>query len=517
MKVFCPQHKIGFFTPRKNPIRCENRGHVLGEFIFHGSANTSVETLWQYCCNCEHFCPVESDRNALKTCPACGRSISQLYLCDRCFTLTYESGTPLQTKNFTLTADGAPRPSCPACFQECSGDLREHDCDALGACFVSAINACPICLEHLDVGPVFPSSAAQYLRKTRAAHKLNVAFDYATGLFLPADNGEFILVSGSTGGPFLLPRSTRFASRDDFYEVYQDYYHCSNVNPGELDIIEPASVERVGNGWKLQSMGVLEIAGAAAAPISKQIDETRTFTHRILAIDDEPIVQREIRHTEPPTFSWAIPEAPRTLATAHRYKLIASVVIGVLFVTLGGFLLIGPVSRLGHGSEAEVTSNLQASADLAPRVQPRVEPPVEPKSAAVIKAGPQISPANNSADEDLRSLREKLVSSSPSDRSTLLQLFLKAEEQFPRDYRFPYERAKLVINARETRSHHDAFDALSSAAERAINADKAQEMLRALESDSAGDFHKLSRGHSEWAEIIEALEQKDAKLLTPGH
>src|SRR4030095_13500160 len=146
MKVFCPQHKTGFFTPRKNPIRCQNRGHVLGNFIFHGDAGSPVETIWQYCCNCEHFCPLELDGRAQESCPACARKISQLYLCHYCFTLSFESSPLSQAKNFTLTFDGAPQPSCPGCFQECSGELREHHCDVLDARFVSALNACPICL-----------------------------------------------------------------------------------------------------------------------------------------------------------------------------------------------------------------------------------------------------------------------------------------------------------------------------------------------------------------------------------
>ena len=261
MRVFCPQHKIRFFTPRRNPIRCENRGHVLGEFNFHGDAKLPAETLWHYCCNCEHFCPIELNQSGLATCPACARRISQLYLCDRCFTLSLESAAPIQAKNFTLTSDGAPQPSCPGCFQEASAELREHDCEKLGTHFITALNACPICLELLDVGPVFPSSVAQYLKKTKAANKHNVTFDYATELFLPIDNGEFVLVSvGSENSRFIvLPRSVRFESKRDFYELYQDYYHCAKVDTGEVHIIEPAVVEPVQGGWKLQSMGVLEI------------------------------------------------------------------------------------------------------------------------------------------------------------------------------------------------------------------------------------------------------------------
>ncbi len=207
-------------------------------------------------------------------------------MCDGCFTFSFESSTPIQAKNFTLTSDGAPQPSCPGCFQETSGDLREHDCDELGARFTTALNCCPICLEQLDAGPVFPSSAAQYLRKIKAANKLTVAFDYASGLFLPFDDGNFVLVNNGIqdGRSFVLPRSLRFESKRDFYELYQDYYHCANVDAGEVYIVEPAFVERVGDGWKLESIGILEIVDAD--------DKTDALASDIPIVTELPVRER---------------------------------------------------------------------------------------------------------------------------------------------------------------------------------------------------------------------------------
>ena len=46
MRVFCPEHKRGFFAPRQSPIKCENRGHVLGTLDFEGEpARTLVELM----------------------------------------------------------------------------------------------------------------------------------------------------------------------------------------------------------------------------------------------------------------------------------------------------------------------------------------------------------------------------------------------------------------------------------------------------------------------------------------
>lgn len=582
MRVFCTQHKIGFFTRRRNPIRCENRGHVLGEFNFHGDAKVPFETLWQYCCNCEHFCPIELDQGGLEACPACSRRISQRYMCDRCFTVSLESTTATQVKNFRLTAEGVPQPSCPGCLQASSGDLREHDCEKLGAGFKTGLNSCPICLEHLDVGPLFPSSVAQYLRKTKTANKLNVALDYTRGLFLPVENGEFVLVNGTENSrPFVLPRSSRVASKKDFYELYQDYYHCTNVNSCELHIIEPAFVERIAEGWKLQSMGVLEIADAQpevdaltdnvsnatefqlrersalfspslieespaaieeghattieessgvtctycgspvetryafcwscghstkpeAAP-SKQARETIAVSNRIIADDDEPTIHLDVGRLQPAMFSWALSEPTETSRPSSRLKLTATVVIGLLLVMLGGFWLRGLLSRFGNNADAQqVTSNLHTVAGVVPKIEPTTAN-AETKTAS--------NPASNQAEEELRKLRERRTAASSSDRLTILQLFANTEKRYPDDYRFPYERAKLAINGIETRSHDEAFNALSLAAGTAIKADKADEMLKGLETDRMGDFHKLSHGHREWMQIIEALKRKDATLL----
>jgi len=162
MRVFCPEHKKGFFAPRQNPIKCENRGHLLGEIDFEGQATSPVDLQWQYCCNCEHFCPADFDQYGLQRCPVCTRRSSLIYVCDRCYVISFESNTPLQTKNFTLTGEGVPQPSCPGCLRPASADMREHACDAVNATFITGLNTCPICDERLDIAPAFPSLVANY-------------------------------------------------------------------------------------------------------------------------------------------------------------------------------------------------------------------------------------------------------------------------------------------------------------------------------------------------------------------
>ena len=288
MRVFCPQHNNGFFTPRQTPIKCKSRGHILGELDFHGTAKTPVEIQWQYCCNCEHFSPIDFGQEGLKRCPVCTRRTSAVYLCHRCYTISFESNTPLQTKNFTLTSEGTPQPSCPGCLQEASVDLFEHACDELEAHFITALTSCPICLERLDVDPVFPSSVADYLRRTRARNKLNVTFDYDIEAFVPINDGEFVVISNSGMQPIVLPRPPRFASKRDFYELYQDYYHCTNVNVGEVHIIEPATVEATGEGWRFRSTGLLKVVG----------DQPKIKPHTNVSLEEEtPVDEKQAPNT----------------------------------------------------------------------------------------------------------------------------------------------------------------------------------------------------------------------------
>jgi hypothetical protein len=140
--------------------------------------------------------------------------------------ISFESNTPLQTKNFTLTAEGVPQPSCPGCLRAAPADLHEHTCDDAKTSFITALSVCPICNERLDIAPAFPSTVANYLKRTRAVNKINVTFDYETGAFVPVEDGEFVVVTGLEQ-PIVLPRTTKFAAKRDFYEYFQDYYHCS--------------------------------------------------------------------------------------------------------------------------------------------------------------------------------------------------------------------------------------------------------------------------------------------------
>lgn len=579
MRVFCPEHKRGFFAPRQSPVKCENRGHLLGEIDLEGLSHTPIEIQWQYCCNCEHFCPVDFDQYGLQRCPVCSRRSSLIYLCDRCYVISFESNPPLQTKNFTLKADGAPQPSCPGCLRPASADLHEHVCDEVNATFVTGLSACPICEERLDIAPAFPSLVAPYLKRIRAANKTNVTFDYETGSFVPVEDGEFVVVTNADQ-PIVLPRTSRFSTKRDFYEYYQDYYHCPNPDAGEVQIIEPAVVAPAADGWTLEATGTLEViqeqprkkvvtpvaavvqpppvvrreevtapkpepvASPAPAPAPKNeqpgvractdcgslieakysfcwkcgnaMDTERKPSGRnpgilmsssAIDLDDELTVQHEPRPLSSTMLPWSTSNSQRPGASRGSVLKLMSIGAGALIlVSLGLFGLLRPNTQTASATVTQPAAQQAAPAQQAPAT---FTTEVSRSSSAQTTTTQQVTTVT--PEDELKKLRERGMTASASERSKIIQAFTKVEKQYPRDYRFPYERAKFVVRAKR---RTEAFKALKVAAEKAITTGKANEMLSGLETDKTSDFSELSEGSFKWSRLVAALKRKDTSLLS---
>ena len=592
MRVFCPEHKRGFFAPRQSPIKCENRGHLLGEIDFEGQSITPADLQWQYCCNCEHFCPVDFDQFGLQRCPVCSRKSSLLYLCDRCYVISFESNTPLETKNFTLTADGAPQPGCPGCLRPASADLHEHTCEEVNASFITGLSACPICEERLDIAPAFPSTVTNYLKRTRSTNKVNVTFDYESGSFVPVEDGEFVVIT-NLEQPIVLPRATKFSTKRDFYEFYQDYYHCSNPDAGDVQIIHPAVVTAGENGWTLTTTGLLDMVKEqpkpkpkplapppvvkaappvvrAAPPVVKReeqvappptpapapapqkeqpsvracvdcgsmIEEKYAFcwkcghamdeehkssssisngrkpptllTSQAIDLDDELTVQHERRPLGSTMLPWSTARTPERPGRGSVLKLIGIGIVALTLVSLGAFGLLRSDSQTASANAPAVAEPV-AQAPSQP--QPTVAIATEvSRNAPAETTTQQTAPAT--PEDELKKLREKGIAAKPAERSKIFQAFAKVEKQYPRDYRFPYERAKLAVRGSQASSRTEAFKALNTAAEKAINTGKASEMLNGLETDKSGDFSKLAQGRYEWSRLVAALKRKDPSLLS---
>jgi hypothetical protein len=463
-------------------------------------------------------------------------------------------------------------------LQSPSADLREHNCEDLGAAIVTALNVCPICSERLDIAPSFPSLVAHYLRKTKSANKLLVTFDYESELFVPVDDGEFVIVTDSdeNGRAVVLPRAPRLTSRRDFYEVYQDYYHCANPSAGEVSINEPAIVVPVSNGWKLLTPGVLEVVNnrpEQKAPVNVRPEPAiqpakLDARNPQVKINEAAIVSGMSTQSANPctqcgaiieskyAYCWECgtprepsreesmvrPRMPRLIvstasdeertvqhnprsaksqlfawASAQKPEVPARSKRSVLklFSVAAAGLLIGLIAVFVL---TRLSSRLP-SVTAAPNVAPTADVATNSTPAANTTTSPRVEsqPAQHattvSTEDELESLRRMRAVARPSDRSRILQTFSRTEKKYSDDYRIPYERAKLVVMDHEKNFHEKAFAALARAAQKAISKGKAGEMLQSLNDDSDGDFQKLSHGHREWVQLQKALKRNDASAL----
>jgi len=601
MRVFCAEHQKSFFAPRQTPLKCENKGHVLGELDFTGNkkqdkndSNSPFQFQWQYCCNCEHFCLINFDEHGLQRCPICTRRSSNIFICDRCFTLSFESITSIPNKNFTIKEDGIPQPCCPGCLQAASDDLNEHTCEVASAVFLTGLSVCPICHESLDVAPSFPSTVADYLRRTKTANKTYATFDYETELFVPIEDGEFVVITGNdgTGRTFLIPRSPRLSEPRDFYELYQDYYHCAAPKIGAINVASPAVVSNAGDGWKLEEPGIFEMfderklarsasakhakqkhavetpalpasaVEAPAAPQSSLATHARDTQKIPKQIDDAAVPCEECQTPIEPKYafcwkcghergqkkaasadrperlrlivpagendeepgknpkrrnsllsrplSWAASSigspARKTGTSRSVLKLFAVAVVGLLLFSVITFALVRSRSSL---TEATVTQAVTGSSETVSRIeQPQPKTPSTQTKPAMPEV--RLAKAEDAALERLRQMR----TAEHSDRSKMLQKFSETERKYATDYRFPYERARVLAMDRKKKSHGEAFAALARAVQVAIHSGKATEMLQNMNKDSAGDFQNLSHGYREWAQLQKALKTNDASVVS---
>ena len=197
--------------------------------------------------------------------------------------------------------------------------------------------------------------------------------------------------------------------------------------------------------------------------------------------------------------SYSEAEAPSQFRWPHGVILGSLLLLFVSFLGIGGWYVwrrsITQRSQLSSSKPDPTTENQST----APSYQPT--PAIIPRQAT----------SGNAADEEIKLLRERRIEAEPSERLEIVSALEQAENKYPNDYRFPYELSKLSIKGRI--SHHEAFESLARAAQRAIDNGQADEMLNNLMADKNDDFHKLSHGHHEWEAIERALRNKDKGVL----
>lgn len=552
MKVFCPVHERSFIAPRSNPIKCLNKYHPMGDLDFDGQAKEEVETLWQHCCNCEHFWPLVESHHADTQCPVCSRQLSPRYLCDRCYTITCESPTSIETNSFTVTSEGGAQPSCPGCLEPPAGLLREHQCEELAASFISAFASCPFCSQVIGAAPAFPFPAGQYLEKVKAYQGATI--DYERELFIAAEKGEFAIVpqDAEPARSALIPQRERFASKRDFYEHYQDFFICDNPVGGEVVVIQPAMVDQVEGGWQLAKPGILEIMDRPAQetranpegvlPLEeacKPSEQTTTGGAELAAacascgapnsaknencwecgrllelsdlagttlatstvVDAPQMISAPASKPSPvdrlsTLLSAAAVEDKLPLSSGPFRNLVTIVMVGLVALTVS-FLIVTRIAG-GTGGAPNALSNEQANEGSAQGRTPG-------------QTQTQLTAAQTAEGSLINQLLARGANSADASRRKLIELLATAESKYPTDYRFTYERARLLAARR--RDQQDAFGALFNAAEKAIDQGQAAEMLNDLRRDKQSAFRRLSPRREEWGDLEAALEKNDRSAL----
>ncbi|HEX5964395.1 MAG TPA: hypothetical protein VFY51_00630, partial [Pyrinomonadaceae bacterium] len=256
--------------------------------------------------------------------------------------------------------------------------------------------------------------------------------------------------------------------------------------------------------------------GAAMSSLSNGPVVVRSKPLPLPIDDDESTVQHDVERghgDDHQMFSWTMPKPPERDPSTSRGSVLKLMAIGgvaFLLLALGLVGLTRSDSPVEAANSAPPVAEQPAATQPAPAQQPATVAASEQKTEAPVAAGPE---------DELEKIRAKRIDAGMKgpERTKVYQAIAKVERQYPRDYRFSYERAKLAAKGSRANAQTEAFKALSVAAQKAITTGKANEMLSGLEVDKAGDFQKLAQGRQEWTKLLTALKRKDTTLLGRDH
>lgn len=140
-----------------------------------------------------------------------------------------------------------------------------------------------------------------------------------------------------------------------------------------------------------------------------------------------------------------------------------------------------------------------------PSVSSRTEPP---------QTANRSQPTVSAADTEFIRLREKMLNATATQRNEVSQELVTAQNQYPIDYRFSYQRAKLFVD--QGKDHDETFAILFAAAKTAIVNNNAPAMLSDLDRDKSTSFSRLT-DHDEWPTLLNALTRNDPSTLSLSH
>ena len=238
----------------------------------------------------------------------------------------------------------------------------------------------------------------------------------------------------------------------------------------------------------------------------------RQILSSAIDLDDELTLQHEPRPHNSTVLPWSTSHAEEHPSSSRGSVLKLLAIGGVAFtlLSLGAFGLFRSGTETASATTAPPP---QQQVSQQPASQPQPTAPITTEVSRNAPAETTTQQVTPNPEDELKKLRERRMSAPASERPKVFQAFAKVEKQYPRDYRFPYERAKFAAKGSKSRSQSEAFKALTVAAQKAITTGKANEMLDGLESDKSGDFSRISQERLEWSRLVAALKRKDTSLL----
>lgn len=264
IRVYCPTHKVNFDIAANATIECSSGTHTLAR-------DFPSESFWEYCCDCQHYRPIDATGKGSDDCAVCERRLVRRSLCAECKVISVESDQAGRRKAFTISAQGTVTPTCPGCLRRANRQSFEHHCEDFAHAFFTTRKACPFCDEPLEPPPAFPCSVAAYLQKLPQS-AVTVRFDPESGLVQESTSGEFYLVPAARGSALsmVIPKTASLNSKQDYYNSYYELFNCENPATGEVVINNPAIVEAVEGGWQVREAGFIEINPEPQPPVNDQ-------------------------------------------------------------------------------------------------------------------------------------------------------------------------------------------------------------------------------------------------------
>lgn len=146
VRIFCTTHETSFLVERGQQLLCGLTGHAL-------SINFPYSEMWEFCCACETFAPIDSDAEpvAESTCRNCQCTASERFVCEECKTVTFDSTSRVKRKSYSIASTGV-QPRCPGCgCTPTRKRLVKHICEDRRIQFKTALSSCPFCADELSL------------------------------------------------------------------------------------------------------------------------------------------------------------------------------------------------------------------------------------------------------------------------------------------------------------------------------------------------------------------------------